>query len=309
LKIKILNAIFLIILTLAGGGNDSRKEVVRILFTGDVLMDRGVREYIKYHGIGALFNQSLDSVLHANDYVIGNLECPATRIVAPINKKFIFRAEPEWLDSLYHHGFTHLNLANNHSMDQGREGLTDTEANIVQSGIIPLGYGPDEKKACKPYLIASDPRKIFVISSVQVPSENWTYLPDKACVCEESVDSLVLQIKYLRKREQSAILIVQLHWGVEHTTSPRVYQKQQARQLIDAGADCIIGHHTHTIQPVEWYNGKPIFYSLGNFIFDQEKPLNSVGQVVQMEIKPDTISYREIQVYSDPKHWPKIIRQ
>lgn len=100
--------------------------------TGDILLDRGVRKVVEKQGVDQLFSAAIDSVLQASDVVVGNLECPATKIKAPVFKKYIFRAEPEWLATMQRHGFTHLNLANNHSIDQGREGLLDTYQNILK---------------------------------------------------------------------------------------------------------------------------------------------------------------------------------
>ena len=88
-----------------------------ILFTGDILLDRGVRQVIERQGADRLFTQEMDSLFRSADIVVGNLECPATHIKSPVQKRFIFRAEPEWLKVLRKHGITHLNLANNHAID------------------------------------------------------------------------------------------------------------------------------------------------------------------------------------------------
>ena len=77
--------------------------------------------------------------LRSADVVVGNLECPATTVQAPAFKRYVFRGDPQWLDSLRAYGFTHLNLANNHSVDQGRQGLRDTRLNILKAGLIPIG--------------------------------------------------------------------------------------------------------------------------------------------------------------------------
>jgi poly-gamma-glutamate synthesis protein (capsule biosynthesis protein) len=229
-----------------------------------------------------LFHPSIDSIFQHCDYIVANLECPATSIKEPINKKYIFRANPEWLKDLKEQGITHLNMANNHSMDQGRKGLLDTEANILRSGMVPLGFGMNIEQSCKPELIAIYPRKIYLISSSQVPSENWTYFEDKPCICEEPITSLAERIIKLKQSEAGSLILVQLHWGNEHTLVPSVSQRQQARTLVDAGADCIIGHHTHTIQTMELYKNAPIFYSIGNFIFDQSGSINTEGLMVKL---------------------------
>ena len=101
-------------------------DTLRIVITGDLLLDRGVRQKIDMVGVDALFSPTIDSLFHSSNYVIANLECPVTKIRERVFKRFIFRGEPEWLPTLRRHGITHLNLANNHSIDQGRRGLLDT---------------------------------------------------------------------------------------------------------------------------------------------------------------------------------------
>jgi len=268
---------------------NEKQGALKLLFVGDLLLDRGVHERIERTGIESLFTQSIDSVFSENDIVVANLECPATIIEEPINKKYIFRAEPIWLSTLKKHGVTHLNLANNHSMDQGRNGLVDTDKNIQENEMIPLGYGKNVKEACQPFLIAKEPRSIYLLSSLQVPSENWLYFEDKSCVCEKPLSDIETQIRELKKKDKNCIVIVQLHWGIEHVVIPNMSQKQAAFGLVNAGADCIIGHHPHVVQTVEKINNVPVFYSIGNFIFDQKKPINSRGLMIQLEITDSTL--------------------
>lgn len=223
--------------------------------------------------------------------VVANLECPATDVKAPINKRYIFRAEPDWLLALKEHGITHLNMANNHAMDQGRKGLVDTQQNIINAEMVPTGFGMNHTEACAPQLIANSPRPVYLFSSLRVPSENWTFLENKPSVCEASIEHIVEQVRSLKSTQPNAISIIQLHWGAEHRSRPMLSQVQSARALIDVGADAIIGHHSHTIQTVEWYQGKPIFYGIGNFIFDQQDSINSEGLLVRFQIKSDEINY------------------
>lgn len=279
---------------------------VQILFVGDLLLDRGVKEKIEHLGADALFHSSIDSIFGECNYVVANLECPATTINEPINKRFIFRADPDLLAVLKQHGISHLNMANNHSMDQGRAGLVDTEKNILKSGIVPLGFGNNVTQACKAKLIATTPRKIYILSSLQVPSENWIYLENKPCVCEQSFNSIAKQVSLLKKSEPNSFVIIQLHWGIEHTSIPLTSQKQNAYMLIDAGADCIIGHHSHSIQVFEYYSGKPVFYGIGNFIFDQTKPINSEGLMVKLTITENNVQFNTIR-FEIEKCTPRVV--
>lgn len=271
-------------------------DTLNILFTGDILLDRGVRQVIEHHGVDHLFSDGIDSVFHSAQLVVGNLECPATKIEAPVFKRFIFRGEPEWLDTLQRHGYTHLNLANNHSIDQGREGLLDTKRNILAAGMMPIGAGENMNEAVQPVLLAEHPRKVWLVASLRLALENYAYLPDKPCVSQEPMDSLLERVNRLRRTDSTAVIIVSLHWGGEHTLQPVPSQRLEAHQLIRAGADVLICHHTHTLQTIEEFQGKKIYYSIGNFIFDQPKPINSKACMVLLRIKEDSLDIESIPV-------------
>ena len=271
-------------------------DTLSIVFTGDILLDRGVRRVINQHGVDHLFSDGIDSVFRSAQLVVGNLECPATKIDAPVFKRFIFRGEPEWLDTLRQHGITHLNLANNHSIDQGREGLLDTRRNIIAAGMVPMGAGENMSEASEPVLLASEPRNVWFVPSLRLALENYAYLPDKPCVSQEPMDSLIRRVYRLRQADSTAVIIVSLHWGGEHTLKPVPRQRLEAHQLILAGADALICHHTHTLQTIETFMGKPIYYSIGNFIFDPTKPLNAEACIVRLEVTPDSLQTETIPV-------------
>ena len=281
--------------------------VQTVLLTGDILLDRGVRSTIEHRGVDHLFSEGVDSVLRGAQIVVGNLECPATKVKSPVFKRFIFRAEPEWLATLRKHGFTHLNLANNHSIDQGREGLLDTQSNVERAGMVPVGAGRTMAEAAQPVLLNArvsspcrpafqHPRKIWLIASLRLALENYAYLPDQPCVSQEPLDSLLQRVRYLRKSDPTGVIIVSLHWGGEHTLQPVPRQRLEAHQLIDAGADVLVCHHTHTRQTVEDYHGHHIYYSIGNFIFDQQRPLNSEACMVRLRVGSDSLDVETIPI-------------
>ncbi|MBQ6548962.1 MAG: CapA family protein [Prevotella sp.] len=271
-------------------------DTLNIIFTGDILLDRGVRRVINHHGVDHLFSDGIDSVFRSAQIVVGNLECPATKIESPVFKQYIFRSEPEWLDTLRQHGITHLNLANNHSIDQGREGLLDTKRNIKAAGMVPIGAGASMQEAAGPVLLASSPRKVWLVPSLRLALENYSYLTDKPCVSQEPMDSLMQRVFQLRKADSTAVIIVSLHWGGEHTSKPVPRQRMEAHQLILAGADALICHHTHTLQTIETFRGKPIYYSIGNFIFDPTRPINAEACIVRLKITSDTINTETLPV-------------
>jgi poly-gamma-glutamate synthesis protein (capsule biosynthesis protein) len=268
-----------------------------ITLTGDILLDRGVRQVIDRQGIDQLFSPDIDSVLKSSDVVVGNLECPATKIKAPVFKQYIFRAEPEWLIDLKRHGVTHLNLANNHSIDQGREALLDTYQNIQKAGIVPFGAGRNMQEAIQPVLLSERPRRVWLVASLQLALENYAHLPDMPCVSQQSIDALCQQIAQLRRDDPQCYIIVSLHWGWENHVEVVPRQRYDAHQLIDAGADCLVCHHTHTRQSMEMYREKPIYYGLGNFIFDPQRDINRHGAIVRLTITDNDAKAEEIPIY------------
>ena len=271
-------------------------DTLKIVLTGDILLDRGVRREINKYGVDHLFSAGVDSVFREAQVVVGNLECPATKIQAPVQKLFIFRGEPEWLQVLKHHGITHLNLANNHAIDQGREGLMDTRRNVSAAGMVPIGVGENMDEASQPVLLVSQPRNVWLVPSLRLALENYAYLPDKPCVSQEPMDSLLTRVHRLRKADSTAVIIVSLHWGGEHTLQPVNSQRWDAHQLIRAGADVLICHHTHTLQTIEDFHGKKIYYSVGNFIFDQQKPINTKACMVRLKVSTDDVETETIPV-------------
>ena len=292
---SIVLAVSLLFCSSAWGANTA-DSMLTVVMTGDILLDRGVRQAIERHGTDHLFSADVDAMLRSAQVVIGNLECPATKIQAPVFKRFIFRGEPEWLATLRQHGFTHLNLANNHSIDQGREGLIDTKKNIIEAGMTPIGAGENMADAAKPVLLAEKPCRVWLLSSLRLALENYAYLTDKPCVSQEPMEQLIKKIHGLRQSDSTAVIIVSLHWGGEHTLKPVPRQRMEAHQLINAGADVLVCHHTHTLQTIEDFQGKKIYYSIGNFIFDQYKPQNCSACMVRLHITKDHLDVETIPI-------------
>ena len=273
-------ACFLLPLLLCCSCN-SKSDKLSICFTGDVLLDRGVRKKIERNGISSIFN-NVKPLFQTSDAVVINLECPATNRISPLNKKYIFRAEKEWLPVLRQQGITHAAMANNHIMDQGRDGITDTYTNLIEANIMPIGYGDNQTEACKPCLIEKNKIKVALFNSLLLPVENWVCLEQEKGICQASIEQLCDIVKAFKNDNPECWVVVMLHWGVEFQKNPTLLQRKNAYRLVDAGADAIIGHHPHVIQNEEMYKGKPIFYSLGNFVFDQKGEDRSTGLAVNL---------------------------
>lgn len=270
----------LILAILSGCRSD---DVLVIVFGGDVMLDRGIRQQIQVKGVD-YFTSDIKQVFDDADYSVINLECPATHEGAPIAKKFMFRADPEWLPQLSSAGITHSILANNHSYDQGRTGLISTADHLNSSKITPIGYGETQKLACEPVLIRKHEIDVAIFSSVTLGLEGWMYLEDEPGMCQATIGNLKESISNYKLRHPTSFIIVTLHWGIEYQLFPTDAQQRQAAELVRAGADAIVGHHPHVIQSFELIDGKPVFYSIGNLIFDNPHPLAAEGILVRFSI-------------------------
>jgi poly-gamma-glutamate synthesis protein (capsule biosynthesis protein) len=241
------------------------------MFTGDIMLDRGVRRKIDEVGIDKIF-ANVAPVLARADYAVVNLECPVTNLKNPQKKGFLFRAEPKWLPALAAVHITHANLANNHSIDQGSEGIRTTADSLIKDGIQPLGCGIKGTDECAPRLITAKGETIALFGCVQAPMEGWRSDSGKFSPCEDTPAQLVARVGAYKKTHPETIVIVCLHWGTEYRATGSPFQLDEAHKLINAGADAIVGHHPHVLENVEFYKHKPILYSLGNFVFDQHDP-------------------------------------
>lgn len=272
-----------------------QEEHLSICLTGDVLLDRGVREQINKNGLSFLL-EDVTNIFQSSDATVINLECPVTNTISPINKKYIFRGDPEWLPILKANGITHAALANNHSMDQGRSGLDDTYNNLIKAGIKPIGYGKNATDANMPVFINKNEIEVALFNSVTIPLENWVYLENNTGVCQASINQLSDAIIQLKKDKPNCFAIIILHWGIEFQKEPTLRQRKEAYQLIDAGADAIIGHHPHVLQKEEIYKEKPIFYSIGNFIFDQNMPDAKESLIIRLDFNKDKLSFKKYPI-------------
>ena len=246
----------------------SSEDELTLIFTGDVLLDRGVRPYAEREGVKALF-AGVDSVFRKADAVVINLECPLTEVVSPVNKHFVFRGEPQWAKGLREAGITHAAMANNHTYDQGRQGLLATYNHLKAVGIEPLGFGYSKDERIQPAIIRKGATEVALFNSVLLPLENWYDLDDRPGICQSSASTLADAIRSYHASHPSSIIIAVLHWGIEFQSVPSLQQHIDAQLLLQAGANAIVGHHPHVVQTQKKVNGKPVFYSLGNFVFDQ----------------------------------------
>lgn len=266
-----------------------------ILFTGDVLLDRGVRRESVRHGRPWIFAEVAPLFQKADATVI-NLECPLTEVSTPLGKRFIFRADTCMASVMRHAGITHATLANNHSNDQGFQGLRSTVESLIQAGITPMGYDDDTRPSISPTLIQKGDLTAALFCAVLIPIENWMPEHSDTVPCQTNVTRLARVIRAYRSRHPSHHIICVLHWGIEFQPYATPQQIRQAQVLCAAGADAIIGHHPHVVQPQRRFDRIPVFYSLGNFVFDQQTPETNQAIVARIILRQDTLKTTTVPI-------------
>lgn len=240
--------------------------LIRINAVGDIMLGgtaKPILQHRSYHypfeKIAPLFNDS--------HIVIGNLEGPLTASETPYaDKTYLFKTPADKVaPALKQAGFTIMNLANNHIMDFGEQGLKDTMQALATRQIQYVGAGLNLTQARAGKIIQTGQQKTgFLSYSLTFPSDFWasSNRPGTAFGHERQIRQDIQRL-----RQQANIVIVSFHWGEEKSTKLRAYQPLLARAAIDAGAAMVIGHHPHVLQAVEHYKNGIILYSLGNFAF------------------------------------------
>ncbi|MBW7477006.1 CapA family protein [Paenibacillus oenotherae] len=257
----------------AAGEPDGK--TIKLSFVGDILLASSVEALMKSHGFDYPYAKALP-YLTKPDLLAGNLENPiTTRGVPALNKQYVFKGTPDSLPALKEAGFDVVNLANNHTLDQGVEGLLDTIGHLDEAGMPNMGGGNDETEAYKPVLLEANGISVAYVGLSRVlPVGEWK-ATDKRPGLAETYDSTRAVKTIKEAKGQADLVVVMVHWGIERADHPNADQKRLAREYIDAGADLVIGSHPHVLQGLEQYKGKWISYSLGNFIFNMTKTENT----------------------------------
>lgn len=271
----------------------TNKDELTIVFTGDVLLDRGVRKQINRKGIDHIFSGVKDSFLSADATVI-NLECPFSDLQTPVMKRFIFRADECWAKSLKQYGITHAAMANNHTYDQGYTGLEHTIKTLKANDIIPMGFGYDDKERIKPVELKKNGIKVVLFNSVFLRLENWIPTDGEPGICIAKANVLARCISDYKKSHPDTWIVSVVHWGFEYERIPSKQQQMEAFLLVSAGTDVIVGHHPHIIQPNKEIGNCTVIYSLGNFVFDSKR---EEGNKCQMAKVTFTKKEKKVKLY------------
>ena len=257
---------------------EEAKEPATVLFTGDIMLGRYVHTLSEMYGADYPFRK-ISAELRAHDLTVGNLEGPvfAGAPETPINS-VSFSFLPEKARLLAEAGFDALNLGNNHTYDHGRSKYEETKALLSAEGLLSFGHAL--------YADAGGAASVGIRNErLALVGMNATY---PSFVLEDAEEF----VRKIRSEEPEAFLAVNIHWGEEYQKKSNARQREIAHALADAGADLLVGHHPHLAQEIEVYRGKAIFYSLGNFIFDQYASADTKeGLLVRMSLTPGEVRY------------------
>ncbi|CAN5547174.1 hypothetical protein BH20CHL7_BH20CHL7_19080 [soil metagenome] len=264
---------------------------------GDILMDRGVHETMKVKGKGVDFPfdggtaeitsryccssfgwelprtkrtgnaGAMRELIGGADLAIANFENPAPDKPRWHTSGTVFSAEAAFLDGIATAGFDYLGLANNHIGDAGRNGILQTIRNIEKRGLAHSGAGENAAAARRPAMLDANGTTVAILAYDHIARY---YAADKDTPGSARLSAGRVATDVRKAREAGAdVVIIFPHWGTEYRGTPTASQRDLAHAIIDAGADMIIGNHAHWAVAMEVYKGKPIWYALGNFVFDQ----------------------------------------
>ncbi|MBI2427010.1 MAG: CapA family protein [Candidatus Kerfeldbacteria bacterium] len=226
-----------------------------ILAVGDIMLGRYVQTLMEQRGEDYPF-EKIGDLFTSHDVVLANLEGPIIDGPKTPNNSLIFRFPETTAALLARHGITHVSLANNHTMNQGQEGLANTRTLLANENITTFGDPASEE-------IGRATTSHNTFKSIE-------WIGVNAALRSVDREHIIQRINEATDPIGAPdFVVVFVHWGNEYQHTPSAVQRELAHEWIDAGADVVIGQHPHVIQTVELYNDHLIFYSLGNFIFDQ----------------------------------------
>jgi|AntRauTorcE11897_2_1112592.scaffolds.fasta_scaffold02738_3 poly-gamma-glutamate synthesis protein (capsule biosynthesis protein) len=225
-----------------------------VLFVGDVLLARNTEHLMRIHGNDYPYRSLSFSEVANRPAVVGNFEASMPKIHKQTPTHMLtFSVASTFIPPLALAGFTHMSLANNHTFDYSQSGYNNTQTTLDQNGIVSFGHPNMLNKSSIEYVEID--KKVVAIIAVHTLQRLPTYSELKEVFSYATARS-DLQVAYV-------------HWGTEYAASHNTRQREAAERFVDAGADLVIGHHPHVVQDIELVHGVPVFYSLGNYIFDQ----------------------------------------
>jgi len=285
--------------------SDNYNPEVSVIFVGDIMLSRGVAQKIKQHNDLHYPFLKIRDYLKSADLVFGNLETALIQGREIGSGEMVFRSAPEMAFVLKDSGFSVISLANNHTMNFGQAGLADTMLNLAEAQVAYAGAGRNSFEAYWPTFIVKNGLMFAFLAYTDNDVIPASYFATATTSGVAYMDIAKMRQAVNLAKLVADVVIVSIHSGAEYSDYPNTRQIKFAHAAIDAGADLVIGHHPHVVQSAEKYKGKYIFYSLGNFVFDQRWWKTKEGLALKVifdkqgvkEIKPQAIL---IEDFSQP---------
>jgi len=279
----------------------SQKSYANILFAGDMMFDRGIRYFSESSGNDFIFRE-ISQKLSENDLVVANLEGSITnnksisiKTIPGETNNYFFTFDPSFAKTIFENNIRIVDLGNNHILNFGYNGLSETEKYLDSNHV---GYFNSPK----------GPKSV----STQINGIRITFVGyNEFSLLPEGVEKLAVINEIEKAKGFSDVIIVYCHWGAEYIQKPSEIQKKMAHEFIDNGADLVIGTHSHVIGENEIYKSRRIYYSLGNFVFDQyfnEDVRNGLGVEVKIDKQTKQMTFEEVKFYLN-KNGQTILKQ
>ena len=245
-----------------------------LVAVGDILMHQDVKRaaqenLIGFRGLWA----DVQPIFDQADVVFGNLESPIAPTTGHPGQPFVFNAPWDAPFAFKASGFEVLSTANNHAFDQGSKGVLETLEHLDRLGLTSVGTGRNRAQAEAPRILERKGIRIAFLAYTDLFNTDLNRDPNDPWVGRLDLAKAVTAVR--SARDQADAVVVSLHWGIEYEHQPRSRQRLLAAQLIAAGADLLLGHHPHVLQPLEWIESGgrrgAVTFSLGNFISNQDR--------------------------------------
>lgn len=332
--------------TATGGAAFDPTATWTLVAGGDIMLDRGVARVVKIEGKGVDFpfdggtatitgrrccsplndivpitrrtgsTGAMRHLVKSADLAVANFENPAPDAFRYHTKGTVFSADPKLIAGLAHAGIDIVSIGNNHIGDAGSKGILDTIANLKHYGLKSTGAGANLTAARRPALATVDGVKVAILGYDTIAK---AYGAGASKAGSAQLSRTVVRADIRKARAAGAdVVIVYPHWGTEYTPRPFASQQALARAIIDAGADMVIGNHAHWVGAMEIYKGRPIWYALGNFVFDQdwsEPTMEGItleltfdaAKLVQVRMRPHVILDKAQPNFMDPAGTGRVV--
>lgn len=288
LRFKPILTLVVIAIFAASTRAQTRSKTARLLFTGDILLSRHVTSELQRRKISP-WTHFVD-LFHNAQWVSGNLEGalgPVSECQRPA--PFCFAIPESAVQLLKSSGFTGITLENNHAADLGSIGREQTRRLFEDAAFTAVDF---EKS---PHIVLVSGTRLALLSISLIPAADMRV---------QEIPSAEVSEKLRLAREQADLVVVSIHWSSEYQRLPDAIERAQARWLIQQGADLIVGHHPHVVQPPECVDGHPVFFSLGNHLFDQTYPPTKDGLIADCRISGGRLGCEGIRTHT--QNWTTI---